>query len=207
MSGSGASNLGYSGITPFSNVNGNFVNKMNQNYSGGFSSNEIPTGGANGLSGIKDNVLALSGKVSNMSFFKGGRRKRTSNIKRKIKNITKIYNMRSKKRARTMKRKLLKKYKNKYKNNDYDLGLSSIAISGGRKRRTKRNRYMQKGGYSQYQNNLPMTPSYSVGGHLSAGSSGQAMPPPIHRYANAGSGNCTDNYNHFTGKGFPSRGH
>ena len=106
------------------------------------------------------------------------------------------------------KRKLLKKYNNKNKynnNNDFALGLSSI--SGGRKRRTKRNRYMQKGGYSQYQNNLPMTPSYSVGGNLSAGSSGQAMPPPIHRYANAGSGDCTDNYNHFTGRGFPSRGH
>ena len=208
MSGSGASNLGYSKITPFSNVNGDFVNKLNQNYSGGFSSNEIPTGGANGLSGIKDNVLALSGNVSNMSFFKGGRRKRSknANIKGKIKNITKIYKMRSKKRARTMKRKLLKKYKNK-KEEDFALGLSSIAISGGRKRRTKRNRYTQKGGYAQYQNNLPMTPGYSGGGHLSASSSGQANPPPIHRYANAGTGNCTDNYNHFTGKGFASRGH
>jgi hypothetical protein len=207
MSGSGASNLGYSGITPFSNVNGGFANKMNQNYSGGFSSNEIPTGGANGLSGIKDNVLAMSGKVSNMSFFKGGRRRRTrnTNIKRKIKNITKIYKMRSKKRARTMKRKLLKKYKNKYNNNnEIALGLSSI--SGGRRRRTKRNRYMQKGG-AQYQNNLPMTPSYSVGGNLSAGSSALAMPPPIHRLANAGGGTCTDNYNHYTGAGFPSRGH
>jgi len=205
MSGSGASILGYSKTVPFSNVNGSYVNKTSTNNPSNFTSNEIPTGGPNGLSGIKDNVLALSGKVSNMSFFKGGAR-RKSNIKRKIKNITKIYKMRSKKRARTMKRKLLKKYKNKY-NNDIALGLSSISISGGRKRRTKRNRYMQKGGYSQYQNNLPMTPGYSVGGHLSAGSSGQAMPPPITRYANAGSGTCTDNYNHFTGKGFASRGH
>ena len=205
MSGSGASNLGYSKITPFSNVNGDFVNKLNQNYSGGFSSNEIPTGGANGLSGIKDNVLALSGNVSNMSFFKGGKRKsRNTNIKRKIKNITKIYKMKSKKRARTMKRKLLKKYKHKKNKDDVSI---AISISGGRKRRTKRNRYTQKGGYSQYQNNLPMTPSYSVGGNLSAGSSGQANPPPIHRYANAGGGTCTDNYNHYTGAGFPSRGH
>ena len=207
MSGSGASNLGYSKITPFSNVNGDFVNKMSQNYSGGFSSNEIPTGGANGLSGIKDNVLALSGNVSNMSFFKGGRKRksRNTNIKKKIKNITKIYKMKSKKRARTMKRKLLKKYK--YNKNDDVLGLSSISISGGRKRRTKRNRYMQKGGYAQYQNNLPMTPSYSVGGYLRAGSSALANPPLIHRNANAGGGNCTDNYDHFTGAGFASRGH
>jgi hypothetical protein len=205
MSGSGASNLGYSKFTPFSNVNGDFVNKLNQNYSGSFSSNEIPTGGANGLSGIKNNVLALSGKVSNMSFFKGGRRKsRNTNIKRKIKNITKIYKMRSKKKAKTMKRKLLKKYKNK---DDQDVAALGLSNSGGRKRRTKRNRYTQKGGYSQYQNNLPMTPGYSVGGHLSASSSALANPPTYTRYANAGSGNCTDNYNHFTGKGFASRGH
>jgi hypothetical protein len=204
MSGSGASNLGYSKITPFSNVNGDFVNKLNQNYSGGFSSNEIPTGGANGLSGIKDNVLALSGNVSNMSFFKGGRRRKSqnTNIKKKIKNITKIYKMKSKKKARTMKKKLLKKYKN---NDNIAAWLSTI--SGGRKRRTKRNRYTQKGGYSQYQNNLPMTPSYSVGGNLSAGSSALANPPIYTRFANAGSGTCTDNYNHFTGKGFASRGH
>ena len=89
MSGSGASNLGYSKITPFSNVNGNFANKMSQNYSGGFSSNEIPTGGANGLSGIKDNVLALSGKVSNMSFFRGGRRKKSKSRNTNIKKISK----------------------------------------------------------------------------------------------------------------------
>jgi len=206
MSGSGASNLGYSKTVPFSNVNGSYVNKTSTNNPSNFTSNEIPTGGPNGLSGIKDNILALSGKVSNMSFFKGGARKskNKSNIKRKIKNITKIYKMRSKKRANTIKRKLLKKYKysNDNKNALY-IGLSS----GGKKRRTKRNRVSQKGGYAQYQNNLPMTPSYSVGGHLNASSSGLANPPPITRFANGGTGNCTDNYNHFTGKGFASRGH
>lgn len=208
MSGSGASNLGNSWTKPFSNVNGNYANKMSENYSGGFSSNEIPTGGANGLHGIKDNVLALSGKVSNLSFFKGGGKSKSNrNIKRKIKNITKLYKMRSKKRAKTIKRKLMKKYKknnnNASANNNFFLGLSS----GGKKSRSRRRQFNQKGGYSQYQNNLPMTPSYSVGGNLSAGSSALANPPPIHRFANGGTGTCTDNYNHFTGKGFPSRGH
>jgi hypothetical protein len=207
MSGSGASNLGNSWTKPFSNVNGNYANKMSENYAGGFSSNEIPTGGPNGLHGIKDNVLALSGKVSNLSFFKGGAKSKSkSNIKRKIKNITKLYKMRSKKRAKTIKRKLMKKYKrtnNASSNNNFFLGLSS----GGKRCRSRRMRVNQKGGYAQYQNNLPMTPSYSVGGHLSASSSGQANPPPIHRFANAGTGTCTDNYNHFTGKGFASRGH
>ncbi len=212
MAGSGASNLGNSLTKPFSNVNGNYANKMSENYSGGFSSNEIPTGGANGLHGIKDNVLALSGKVSNLSFFKGGAKSKSKsnrNIKRKIKNITKLYKMRSKKRAKTIKRKLIKKYKknnnNASANNNFFLGLSS----GGKKSRSRsiRRQFNQKGGYSQYQNNLPMTPSYSVGGHLSAGSSALATPPPIFRNANAGTGTCTDNYNHFTGAGFPSRGH
>ena len=202
MSGSGASNLGYSRTVPFSNVNGSFVNKMSTNNPSNFTSNEIPTGGANGLSGIKDNVLALSGRVSNMSFFRGGKKSRgKNNIKRKIKNITKLYKMRSKKRAKSIKKKLINKYSN---NNEIAIALAS----GGKRRRTKRNRRIsQKGGYSQYQNNLPMTPSYSVGGQLSAGASGAASPPPITRFANAGSGTCTDNYNHFTGKGFPSRGH
>ena len=202
MSGSGASNLGYSRTVPFSNVNGSFVNKMSTNNPSNFTSNEIPTGGANGLSGIKDNVLALSGRVSNMSFFRGGKKSRgKNNIKRKIKNITKLYKMRSKKRAKSIKKKLINKYSN---NNEIAIALAS----GGKRRRTKRNRRIsQKGGYSQYQNNLPMTPSYSVGGQLSAGASALASPPPITRFANAGSGTCTDNYNHFTGKGFPSRGH
>jgi hypothetical protein len=109
--------------------------------------------------------------------------------------------MRSKKRAKSIKKKLINKYSN---NNEIAIALAS----GGKRRRTKRNRRIsQKGGYSQYQNNLPMTPSYSVGGQLSAAASALASPPPITRFANAGSGTCTDNYNHFTGKGFPSRGH
>ena len=202
MSGSGASNLGNSLTAPFSNVNGGYANKMSENYSGGFTSNEIPTGGANGLHGIKDNVLAMSGTVSNLGFFKGGAKSK-SNIKRKIKNITKLYKMRSKKRANTIKRKLMRKYKrnnNASANNNFFLGLAS----GGKRSRSRRRRMNQRGG--QYQNNVPMTPSYSVGGHLSAGSSGQATPPPIHRLPNCGTGTCLDNFNANTGKGFPSRG-
>ena len=71
-------------------------------------------------------------------------------------------------------------------------------------RKTRRRRY-QKGGYSQYQNNQPITPTYSVGGVLTSNELGLANPPPIKVYPNCV--NCTDNYNHFTGKGFPSKGH
>lgn len=59
-------------------------------------------------------------------------------------------------------------------------------------------------GYSQYQNNLPMTPSYSVGGQLSSNNLALANPPPIKVLSNCT--NCVDNYNHNTNQGFPSRG-
>lgn len=81
----------------------------------------------------------------------------------------------------------------------------SLARSMAGGRRTKHRRHRQRGGYSQYQNNMPMTPSYSVGGVLPASQLGLANPPPIQVLPNTT--NCIDNYNHFTGKGFPSRGH
>jgi hypothetical protein len=79
------------------------------------------------------------------------------------------------------------------------------SLAGGRKsRRSKRSR-RQRGGYSQYQNNMPMTPTYSTGGVLSAANLGLANPVPYKVLSNCT--NCVDNYNHFTNSGFPSRGH
>ena len=76
---------------------------------------------------------------------------------------------------------------------------------GGKKTRGKRtSRRLFKGGYSQFQNNLPFTPSYSVAGTtLNAGNLALANPPLI--FPNKGG--CMDNYNHFMKSGFPSRGH
>ena len=81
------------------------------------------------------------------------------------------------------------------------------SLVGGRRtrRRHRRSGSRQRGGYSQYQNNLPMTPVYSVGGILPASQLALANPPPIQVLPNCV--NCIDNYNHFTGKGFPSQGH
>ena len=62
----------------------------------------------------------------------------------------------------------------------------------------------QRGGYSQYQNNLPMTQTYSLGGKLAPSMSALANPPPQHRLSNCT--NCVDNYSYFTNKGFPSKG-
>ena len=93
--GSGASNLGYGNISPFNNSS--YVNGTNTNYSGSFSSNEIP--GFPGLAGAKSNIDAAAGNVPGICLFKGGAKK----MKQKIKNITKRYKMTKK----SMKRRAL----------------------------------------------------------------------------------------------------
>ena len=206
--GSDASNLGYGRIIPNSNVNPHFVNRDNSNYSGGFGSNEIP--GLPGLAGAKNNVDAAAGIVPGICLMKGG------NLKKKIKNITKMYKMKNKK---TLKRKFKKLGKKIQRIQNRSIARSrSLAPSfaGGRRRKSKRkfsggsgSNYPQSipypPGYGQYQNNLPLTPTYSVGGNLSAKDLGLANPPPISVLSNCT--NCVDNYNHFTNKGFYSRGH
>lgn len=181
--GSDASMMGYGKITPLSNINGNYVNVHNTNNPSMFTSKTIP--GCPGLAGASNNINAAAGKL-----MKGGSRA----FKRKIKNITKLYkNMKGgSRRIRTMKKRIRSKMSN-------------------RKTRTMSRRYRKSrqrqygGGYAQYQNNQPITPSYSVGGILSAGNLARANPPPITALPNCT--NCTDNYNHYTGKGFASVGH
>ena len=214
--GSDASNLGYGKIIPNSNVNPHFVNRDNSNYPGGFGSNEIP--GLPGLAGSKNNIDAAASFVPGICLMKGGR------LKKKIKNITKMYKMKNKK---TLKRKF-KKFGNKVlniKNRSIARARTlarSLAVSrslaGGRRRKSKRRMSKRRfsggsypqsipypPGYGQYQNNLPLTPTYSVGGIIGPKDIGLANPPPISVLSNCT--NCVDNYNHFTNKGFASRGH
>jgi hypothetical protein len=181
MSGSAASNMGYANFYPNSNVNSNYVNIGSTNYSGGFTNTTIP-GPPNlpGLVGAKNNVDAANSKLPTF-YSKGGGK----NLKRKIKNITKHYKMSRKslkKRASTLRKKIKR-----------------------RLTRSKRRRSVQRGGYSQYQNNLPLTRVYSTGGYLNPANSSLATPPPYKVLYNGG--NCVDNYNHYTNKGFPSPGH
>jgi hypothetical protein len=185
--GSAASNSGYGNISPFSNVNGNFVNKFSSNNPATFSSNEVS--GLPGLAGAKSNIDAAAGIVPGVCLFKGGAKK----FKKKIKNITKSY----KKMAKTHKRKLNKKLKSLRKRIR-----SSLAFSGGRRRHSRRHR-KQRGGYAQYQNNMPVSNSYSIGGVLSANESALANPAPILKVTNS----AVDNLNAYTKTGFESRGH
>ena len=68
------------------------------------------------------------------------------------------------------------------------------------KRRSKK----MYGGYSQYQNNVPLTPTYSTAGLQNNFMSALANPVPYNILPNCT--NCVDNYNHYTNMGFPSRG-
>jgi hypothetical protein len=183
--GSGASNLGYGNINPYNNSP--YVNGTSTNYAGSFSSNEIP--GLPGLAGAKSNIDAAAGIVPGICLFKGGAKK----LKRKIKNITKQY--------KTMKggSTKMKSLKNRLKTR---MASRSMALAGGRRTRRRRRR-RQRGGYSQYQNNQPFDYSYSVGGILNSSNSALANPAPIYKVSN----NAIDNYNHYTNKGFPSKGH
>jgi hypothetical protein len=201
--GSDASNLGYGNSNPLSNINASFVDKNAYNGGPFFSDNIIsgtPPGPLPGLSGTKSNILSAAG-VYNAS---GGSR-RIRKIKNKIKNITKYY-----KKMKGGSRKI-KSIKNRIKKRLLSRRLRrsrAYKFSGGRRNRKSiaisRNRNM-KGGWSQYQNNTPITPTYQVAGiNLPSSQLSLANPPPITTLCN--STNCVDNYNHYTNKGFPSKG-
>jgi len=193
--GSGASNLGYGNINPYNTSP--YVNGTSSNYSGSFSSNEIP--GLPGLAGAKNNVDAAAGIVPGICMFKGGAKK----LKKKIKNITKQY-----KRMKAGSKKI-KTFKNKLKRRMSSRTLArsfARSFAGGRTKHRRHRRGSQRGGYSQYQNNLPLTQTYQVAGiNIPSSELALANPPPIKVLPCAGQ--CVDNYNHYTNMGFPSKGH
>jgi hypothetical protein len=205
--GSDASNIGYGNTYPFSNINKNYVNVDSNNNPYHFGSNQIS--GLPGLAGAKSNIDAAKSYVPGICLFKGGAKK----FKNKINKISRKYKMKNKSKSLRLKHKLRSKYSKKSK--------MTMHKRKHRKTMKKGSRRSYKGGsynapipfsnipyppgYHQYQNNYPDTPSYSVGANLSANESALANPPPYKVLSNCT--NCVDNYNHYTGKGFPSRGH
>jgi hypothetical protein len=180
---------------PLNNINGSLVNIDNSQYSANaFSSNVIPsTVNPNVMPEPQSNVQAAA---SYIPCAKGG----TKIKRRKINKISRMYKMKvSRRRIQKTKSRLRSKYAKRSR---------AQTRSRGRKRTAKRS---QRGGmpnypagYSQYQNNMPMTQTYSLGGKLAASDSALANPAPVTVLNNTGS--CTDNYNHYTNQGFPSRG-
>jgi hypothetical protein len=233
--GSAASNLGYGNVNPYNNSP--YVNGTSSNYSGSFSSNEIPgtpPGPLPGLAGAKSNVDAAAGKVPGICMNGGSK-----TLKRKIKNITKYYKrmkagsrqiksikrtLRSRVSSRTSfagssrsrrsrfagsrrsRRSRFAGSSRRYKKS-FAGSRRSSRFAGSRRKSTRRFAgSKQRGGYAQYQNNLPMTPAYQVAGvTLPASQLGLANPPPYVKLSNDTS--CIDNYNHARTQGFPSKGH
>ena len=191
MSGSGASNLDYGNINPYNMSS--YVNGTSSNYSATFSSNEIP--GSPGLAGAKSNINAAAGRIHGISM-SGGAKK----LKRKIKNITKHY-----KRMKAGSRKI-KSIKRRLRHKAISRKLAR-SLAGGRRRHSRRySRRSMRGGYAQYQNNMPLTPTYQVAGiNLPSSQLALANPPPITKLSNCV--NCIDNFDKFSMTGFPSRGH
>jgi hypothetical protein len=194
--GSGASNLGYGNINPYNTSP--YVNGTSSNYSGSFSSNEIP--GLPGLAGSKSNIDAAAGIVPGICMFKGGAKK----LKRKIKNITKHY---KKMKAGSKKMTLFKKrIRSRMASRSASRALAGGKRTRRRPRSNRRRSRAQRGGYSQYQNNQPITPTYQVAGiNLPSNLLALANPAPITVLPNCT--NCVDNYSRFTNTGFPSKGH
>jgi hypothetical protein len=78
------------------------------------------------------------------------------------------------------------------------------SLAGGRRKRTRSLRKrVQRGGYAQYQNNMPISSAYQVAGvHLPPNLSALANPAPITKLPT-----WPDNYNHYAMAGSPSQGH
>jgi hypothetical protein len=199
--------MSYGGLTF---VNRDLVNYDNSQWSAGFTSKAIPT---NGLPEPSNNVIAISS-----SKILGG--KIGKKIGKKIKNTHRIYkrmgkhtiksainsNILTKKRLskkRLSKKRLSKKRLSKKRLSKKRLSkkrLSKKRLS--KKRLSKKNIY---GGYSQYQNNVPLTPTYSTAG-LQNNNFMSALANPVPYDVLSNCTNCVDNYNHYTNTGFPSRG-
>ena len=179
--------MSYGGLTF---VNRDLVNYDNSQWSAGFTSKAIPT---NGLPEPSNNVIAISS-----SKILGG--KIGKKIGKKIKNTHRIYKRMGKHTIKSAinsniltKKRLSKKRLSKKR-------LSKKRLS--KKRLSKKNIY---GGYSQYQNNVPLTPTYSTAGLQNNNFMSElANPVPYDVLSNCT--NCVDNYNHYTNTGFPSRG-
>lgn len=149
---------GYSNTYPNSNVNNNFANSSSSENIGIFPTNN--TGSYLGLIGAKTGAMAANGVISGNSM-KGGK----THMKRKIKNISKIYKMKKNKtQIRSLKKKIMTKYKLKRNH---------------RKNKTKKNYKRGGGNLVQFQNNPPpINQGYSLGGLLDPKNSALANPPP-----------------------------
>lgn len=168
-------------------LNGSLVNVDASHYSGDKFTSTVDPRTVN-VNALPEPLSNVQGAASYIPCQSGGRKIN----RRKINKISRKYKMKGSRksisrRVRRMKSRVRSRYNSK-----------------SRRAGRTRSRRGQKGGYAQYQNNMPMTQTYSLGGPLAPGLSALASPPTYQTLSNCT--NCVDNYNHFTGSGFPSRG-
>jgi hypothetical protein len=104
--------------------------------------------------------------------------------------LTKLSNIHKNKR-KTIKHKHKHKRKSVRKSTNKNKRKSNRKKKYNKKRRTLK-RYKHKGGYHQFNSNVPISSTYTV---VPSGSSNLNAPPMIQKI-----NNCHDNYNHYTGK-------
>ena len=167
-------------------LNGSLVNVDASHYSGDKFTSTVDPRTVN-VNAMPEPLSNIQGAASYIPCQSGGRKIN----RRKINKISRKYKMKgSRKRISRRVRRMKSRVRSRY---------------NSRSRRAGRTRSRgQKGGYAQYQNNMPMTNTYSTGGPLAPGLSALASPPPYQTLSNCT--NCVDNYNHFSNSGFPSKG-
>lgn len=178
----------------FSGLNQNYINASNSHNPANFSSNQVPTS-SRVLPEPLSNVQAAASYIPGCQT--GGKinRKKINKISRKYKmSRSRISYLKSRVRSKFMKR-----------------GNKRTAKRSNKRTRSNRRSKSQKGGYAQYQNNMPVDNIYSLGGKLSPSLVGMANPPPISNVSN----DAIDNLNHNAlnsygksgaGMGTPSKG-
>jgi hypothetical protein len=167
-------------------VNPSLANYDNSHYSGNFTNKTVPDS-VYALSEPLNKTQALNSYIPGVT--KGGSKKNVHKIykgmgKHRIKSSINSLFLTKKRFRKTKKMKKTKKNKGKGK---------------GRKQN------MFWGGHAQFENNMPLTPTYSTG--ASSGINyplSLANPVPIQTLSNCV--NCVDNYNHYTNSGFQSKG-
>jgi hypothetical protein len=164
-------------------LNGSLVNVDASHYSGGMFSSTVDPRTVN-VNAMPEPLSNVQGAASYIPCQAGGRKIN----RRKINKISRKYKMKGSRKCISRKVRRIK---------------SRVRSRYNRKGRRTRSRG-QKGGYAQYQNNMPMTQTFSLGGPLAPSLSALASPPPYQTLSNCT--NCVDNYNAMTNAGFPSRG-
>ena len=165
------------------NINHNLVNSNSFDASPALFGNTVSPAAVNcrALPEPANSIQAAASYIPGLTM-KGGSRKRTrsKNYLKRIKNIANMYKMKGSRK--TIRRKI-RRLKTKLKR--------QFAMKSRKNHRRSNRHHNMKGGWAQYQNNMPSLPGMTTGIPLSPSLSALANPPIFERYDNV-----IDNLNH-----------